>query len=84
MRPSLAELAEELEDHLAGVRVEVAGRFVGEDDLGIVDQRAGDGDALLLAAGKLAWAGACCGSPGPTSFSASMARSRRSRPETPL
>ena len=30
--------------------VEVAGRLVGQDELGIVDERAGDGQALLLAA----------------------------------
>ena len=33
--------------------VEVAGRLVGEDDLRAARQRAGDGDALLLAAGEL-------------------------------
>ena len=32
--------------------VEVARGFVGEDDGRVVDERAGDGDALLLAAGK--------------------------------
>ena len=37
----------------AGRRVERAGRLVGEDQLGIVDQRPRDGDALLLAAGEL-------------------------------
>ena len=36
------------------VRVEVAGRLVGEHDRGPRDERAGDGDALLLAAGQLA------------------------------
>ena len=35
-------------------RVEIAGRFVGQHQFGLVDQGAGDGDALLLAAGKLA------------------------------
>ena len=34
--------------------VEVAGRLVGEDQLGVADQGAGDGDALLLAARELA------------------------------
>jgi hypothetical protein len=33
--------------------VEVAGRFVGQDHFGIVDEAAGDGHALLFAAGKL-------------------------------
>ena len=40
------------------VRVERAGRLVGEDDLAAIDQRARDADALLLAAGELRWAGA--------------------------
>ena len=41
-------------EHLVGrCRVQVAGRLVGEHDRGPVDQRAGDGDALLLAAGQL-------------------------------
>ena len=33
--------------------VEIAGGFVGEDDFGVGDDGAGDGDALLLAAGEL-------------------------------
>ena len=33
--------------------VEIAGRLVGEQHVGLGDDRAGDGDALLLAAGKL-------------------------------
>ena len=47
---------EPLEDahHLdAGPRVEVAGRLVGEENRRVRDQRARDGDALLLAAGEL-------------------------------
>ena len=35
-------------------RVEIAGRLVGEQQARRVDQRARDGDALLLAAGELA------------------------------
>ena len=35
------------------VRVEVAGRLVGEQQRRAVDQRPGDRDALLLAAGEL-------------------------------
>ena len=41
---------EYLADHL---RVEGRGRFVEEHDLGVHGQGAGDGHALLLAAGKL-------------------------------
>ena len=59
----LAELAHgvthEREDLGAGRAVEVAGRLVGEDDLRAARQRAGDGDALLLAARQLVRAGAC-------------------------
>ena len=53
VRPSVLKFAEEMEDGFAGMRVEIAGRLVGEDDLGTVHQRPGDGHALLLAAGKL-------------------------------
>ena len=53
----LAELvdaaAEQVEDLAAGAGVEVAGRLVGEQDGRPGDERAGDGDALLLAAGEL-------------------------------
>ena len=44
---------QEAQDLRAGDGIQVAGRFVGEDELGACDQRAGDGDALLLAAGQL-------------------------------
>ena len=33
--------------------IEVAGRFVGKDHLRVVDERAGDGDPLLLTSGQL-------------------------------
>src|SRR5438128_12594499 len=49
----LAELAEQLQDDFARVRVEVASGFVGENQSRLVDQRARDGGALLLASGKL-------------------------------
>ena len=47
------ELVEEVEDFEAGLGIEVAGGFVGEDEERVVDEGAGDGDALLLAAGEL-------------------------------
>ncbi len=47
----VGEGAEEGHDFLAGFGVEVAGRLVGEDDGGLTDEGAGDGDALALAAG---------------------------------
>ena len=49
----VVEPAEHLHDLVAGLGVEVARRLVGEDDVRVVDQRAGDRDALLLAAGEL-------------------------------
>ena len=45
--------SDDAEDVLARFGVEVTRRFVGEDDEGIADEGPGDGDALLLAAGKL-------------------------------
>ena len=53
----LAELvdrgAKQVEDAAARLRVEVAGRLVGEDDGGTGDQRPGDRDPLLLPAREL-------------------------------
>ncbi len=48
-----AHVAQQREDLGARLRVEVAGRLVGEDDGRPRDQRAGDRDALLLATGEL-------------------------------
>ena len=45
--------AQQREDLAAGRGVEVAGRLVGEHDARPRDERPGDGDALLLAAGEL-------------------------------
>ena len=65
----LVEALEEGEDFLGGGGVEVAGGFVGEDEVGVGDDGAGDGDALFLAAGELAgkWSRR---SPRPTSLRA--------------
>jgi len=46
----LHRLAEQLEDLAARLRVEVAGRLVGEHDARLRDQRTGDRHALLLTA----------------------------------
>ena len=46
---ALIQLLEHVHDFLGLVRVEVAGGLVGQDDFGIGDDRAGDGDQLLLA-----------------------------------
>ena len=48
------QLLHEIQDVLAGHRVEVRGRLVGEHDARARDQRARDGDALALAARQLA------------------------------
>ena len=78
--PVLAvELAEELHDLVAGLRVEVAGGLVGQDQLRVVDQRAGDGHALLLAAGQLVGQWCAYGRRGPT-FASSSARAGRRSP----
>ena len=50
-------LLEELHQAFRLGVVEVAGGFVGEEQAGTVDDRPGDGDALLLAAGQFGWAG---------------------------
>ena len=53
-RPAgVVELVEQRHDLGAGMAVEVAGRLVGQDQRGFGDDRPGDGDALLLAAGQL-------------------------------
>jgi hypothetical protein len=46
------EVVEEGHDLDGGFGVEVAGGLIGEDDGGLVDEGAGDGDALALAAGE--------------------------------
>ena len=51
--PGGMELGEDLHDLLAGGAVEVAGRLVGQQDGGLVHQRAGDRDPLALAAREL-------------------------------
>jgi hypothetical protein len=47
------EITQQGHDPLLVVLVEIAGRLVGEDDLGLIDQGAGNTDALLLAAREL-------------------------------
>ena len=49
----LVELGEQVHHLLAVLGVEVAGGLVGEDELGVGDHGAGDGDTLLLAAREL-------------------------------
>lgn len=51
-----AVLASQLLEHgdslTAGLLVQRGSRLVGQDQLGLVDQAAGDGDSLLLSAGQ--------------------------------
>ena len=49
----LVEFGEQVHHLLAVLGVEVAGGLVGEDELGVGDHGAGDGDALLLSAREL-------------------------------
>ena len=48
----LPQGAKEFDDLLAGMRVQVAGGFIRQNQVRLVDQRTRDGDALLLAARK--------------------------------
>ena len=41
------------QDLVAGTRIEIARRFVGQQQCRAIDQGPGDGDSLLLAAGHL-------------------------------
>jgi len=50
---SLVQLLEDSHDFNAGPAVQVSGRLIREQDLGVIDQRPRNGDALLLSAGKL-------------------------------
>ena len=49
----VVEALEHRQDFLAGDGVEVARGFIGQDEIRIVHQAAGDRDALLLSAGEL-------------------------------
>ncbi len=48
------DVEEETDDLLREIVVEIPGRLVGDQDLGLIDQRARDGDPLLLSSRKLA------------------------------
>ena len=53
---SAVDLArEQLQHDIGGVRIEIAGRLVGQHERRPVHQRARDRDALQFAAGKLTW-----------------------------
>ncbi len=53
-RASVAhQIQQQVEHAIAGGLVQIAGRFIRKDQRGAVGQRAGDGDALLLAARQI-------------------------------
>src|SRR6516165_4456801 len=52
---ALMQLTEQMHDSFAVVRIEIASRLVREQNRRPAGERARDCDALLLAAGKLAW-----------------------------
>ena len=45
-----AHVFQNVDDALGGCCVKISGRFVSQDDIRVIDQGAGDGDALLFAA----------------------------------
>jgi hypothetical protein len=49
----LVDPQQRIHDHAGVGGVEGGDRLVGKDEIGLLDQRAGNGDALLLAAGQL-------------------------------
>ena len=51
--PLLHQPDEDVEDGFGRDRIEAAGRFIGDDDCGIIDHCPGDGDPLFLTAGNV-------------------------------
>ena len=49
----LGQIAQGFEHRLAGGRIQIAGRFVGQQQARTIGQGAGDGDALLFPARQL-------------------------------
>ena len=78
----VVQRAQQGEDLVAGARVEVAGRLVGEDQARPADQRARDRDALALAAGELGGQMARARARGRRARAPPAAASRRSRAGT--
>ena len=72
------ERLQQVEDLVAGLAIEVAGRLVAEQQRRIGDDRARDADALLLAARQLARIVVHRARPSPTTDSATCTRLRRS------
>ena len=72
------QTCEQRHDFRAGLRIEVAGRLVGQQDRRIVHERAGDRDALALPSGQLVRADVSSAIGSSTFSSAARARSWRS------
>src|SRR5271155_449621 len=51
----LIQLAEEFHDLLGLAGMQIAGRLIGEQQSGLVNDRSRDPDQLLLSTGKLVW-----------------------------
>ncbi len=51
--PALCDVAEQREHLVGRGGVQIAGRLIGDDDVGVVGQRPRDRDALALASGQL-------------------------------
>ena len=49
----MREVAQQRDDLIPGLAVEVASRLVGQDDARVIGERPGDGNPLLLAAREL-------------------------------
>lgn len=50
--PLFREAEEQFHDHVTGFGIEVTGRFIRENDVRVVRERARDRDALLFATGE--------------------------------
>ncbi len=74
---ALIQFAQDRQHFLAGLGVQCAGRLVRQDNFAAVDQRTGDADALLLAAGKLAGLVILASLQAPNRASSCAARCRR-------
>src|SRR5688572_31269010 len=50
---ALIQTAQQVEDFLAGLRIEISGGFVSQNHERVIGERPGDGHTLLLPAGEL-------------------------------
>ncbi len=68
------EIVKELQDLGAGGGIQIPGRLVRQEDQRVIHQSAGDGHALLLAAGELGGLVIAAESPSPTRSAISRAK----------